>query len=393
MKQILFLAHRLPYPPDKGDKIRSFHVLRQLSKFFRLHVAAFIDDENDWQHVRKISDLCDQTCFVPLDKKTALLRSLKGLLNGQALTLPYYFDPLMQAFVDKLLAENAIDLALSYSSSMAPYILGKHEIKRVMDFVDVDSQKWLAYSQKKQGLMRWVYQREAHALLGFEKKIAASFDLSFFVSDAETALFKRLAPEVSKNSITLENGVDTDYFDAGIHHPPYQADIEAWVFTGALDYWANVDAVSWFASEIWPAFFNDRPNARFYIVGSKPSPEVIKLKRLPGIVVTGAVADVRPYLSHARCAVVPLRIARGIQNKVLEAMAMAKPVVLSAAAAEGLSIDASLDLKVADTPKEWLSLMTSTDFPKQSLNNRAFVRQNYSWECNLSLLPDLLQAL
>jgi sugar transferase (PEP-CTERM/EpsH1 system associated) len=238
------------------------------------------------------------------------------------------------------------------------------------------------------------YSREASALFSLERKVAASFDATLFVSDAEADLFRRLAPESANRVHGVANGVDIDYFDPrGDHADPFPAGIQPIVFTGAMDYWPNVDAVSWFAHDVMPRLIQfDR--LRFYIVGSNPSPVVQALAADPRIVVTGRVEDVRPYLAHAALAVAPLRVARGIQNKVLEAMAMARPIVASPAALEGLGAAAARALVEAQSPEDFAAavqrLLTGDEGPALGAAAAACARESYGWPRSLARLDDLL---
>src|SRR5262249_13933678 len=223
---------------------------------------------------------------------------------------------------------------------------------------DLDSDKWSQYSRRMHGPFRWLYRREAEKLFEYERRCAKVFDASFFVSEAEASLFTAKAPEASGRVSVVENGVDTDYFSPqGRYSNPYAADEAALVFTGAMDYWANVDAVTWFSREVLPRVRSGFPAACFYIVGTRPARAVRDLARLPGVRVTGAVPDVRPYLAHARVAVAPLRIARGVQNKVLEAMAMARPLVASPQAVDGIRPCAELLEWTADAPDAYARLL------------------------------------
>ena len=339
MQELLFLAHRIPYPPNKGDKIRSYHVLKYLAGKYRVHLGTFVDDEQDWQYVPVLRDLCGESHFVALNSRIARLRSAKGLLNGEALTVPYYYNASMQAWVTQLLEKNPVHRVVVFSSGMAQYVAGQRwsKIRRVIDFVDVDSDKWRQYAKSKSWPMSAVYRREARRLQVYERQIAAEFDASVLVSQSESSLFKTLAPESVERIDYLNNGVDSDYFSPErLYVQPYRAGEKALVFTGAMDYWANIDAVAWFAREVFPYVYQRDPHARFYIVGGRPTSAVRQLESIPGVYVTGAVPDVRPYVAQAAAAVAPLRIARGVQNKVLEAMSMAKPVLATSAAVEGI---------------------------------------------------------
>ncbi len=195
--------------------------------------------------------------------------------------------------------------------------------------------------------MSWLYRREGARLLAFERAAAADCDASLFVTEAEADLFRAAAPELSTRVGVMQNGVDADFFSpAHAGESPYAAGGPVVVFSGAMDYWPNMDAVTWFATELLPRIRHAVPEVRFCIVGMNPAPAVQALAG-EGVIVTGTVPDVRPYIAHADVVVAPLRIARGIQNKVLEAMAMARPVVVSADSATGLDAGAGQDFEIA----------------------------------------------
>lgn len=298
-----------------------------MSGRYRVHLGTFVDDERDWQYVDDVRALCGgETHFARLSPRAAKLRGLPSLLSSRPLSLAYYRDRGLRRWVRRVLREQPIRRVLVFSGPMAQYVDNKDAaaLRRVMDFVDVDSDKWRQYAASQSWPMSWVYRREARTLLPYERRIAAAFDASAFVSAREAELFTSLAPETAGRVWGIRNGVDSGYFDPALPSPaPYPLHDRAIVFTGAMDYWANVDAVIWFAKQVLPAVRAQNEEARFYIVGARPTPEVNELKRLPGVVVVGAVEDIRPYIAYAVVAVAPLRIARGVQNKVLEAMAMA----------------------------------------------------------------------
>src|SRR6267143_1853636 len=399
MRDLLFLAHRIPYPPDKGDKIRSFHLLQQLARRYRVHVGTFIDDKRDWSHVEQVKKMCGETCFVALHATRARLRSLTALATGEPLTLRYFRSARLARWVDDTLRSRRIERALIFSSAMAQYVerAAADRLRRVLDFVDLDSDKWRQYSQRKRGPARWLYRREAEILFEVERRYAAAFDASLFVSEAEARLFTAQAPEAATRVSVVENGVDTEYFSPQRAYPnPYAADEAVLVFTGAMDYWANVDAVAWFAREVFPQVLSNFPQARFYIVGTRPTRAVRDLARLPGIRVTGAVPDTRPYLAHARAAVAPLRIARGVQNKVLEAMAMACPVVASRQAADGIRSCAELLEWSTDAPETAARLLLKLlrEPAPTALGEalRAHVSRHYSWHENLARVEAILEG-
>lgn len=395
MEDLLYLTHRVPYPPNKGDKIRSYHLLRHLSQQYRVHLGTFVDDEADWQHVETTQTFCGESFFARLNPSIARLRSLSGLLSGQPLTLPYYSDAGLQHWVNELLANHPVKRILVFSSAMAQYVRQAEDKRRVIDFVDIDSDKWDQYAESKRWPLSWLYRREGKLLLRYEREIAAEFDASLFVSREEAALFKKLAPESATKTGYFSNGVDADHFSPEREYPnPYAEGEEVLVFTGAMDYWPNVDAVCWFAQEAFLSVHAAQPQTRFYIVGSRPTAVVRELAQLPGVTVTGTVADIRPYLAHARIAVAPLRIARGLQNKVLEAMAMAKTIVASPQAAEGIEARQGIELQIAVDAHEFkqkiLALLGERTCDDMGQAARARILEDYDWDSSLAGLDALL---
>jgi sugar transferase (PEP-CTERM/EpsH1 system associated) len=397
MEELLFLVHRIPYPPNKGDKIRSYHILRHLAHSYRIHLGAFVDDPGDWRYRDKIEQLCTSTSLFPLHPTSAKLISLIGLLRGEALSLSYFRDRRMQRWVNAMLERSEIKNVFVYSSAMAQYVLNatSPELRRVVDFVDVDSDKWRQYAERKHWPLSWLYRREAETLLTFEQNVAREVDASLFVSAEEAVLFRRLTPEATGTISYMENGVDHDYFlpDAG-YEDPYAGCREVVVFTGAMDYWANIDAVKWFVQEVFPQVRSVVQTARFAIVGARPSREVLALALNSGVMVTGAVKDIRPYLAHARAVVAPLRIARGVQNKVLEAMAMARPLVATRGAVEGIDIAGEDGIEIADDRHKFaekiIALLKSTG-PDLAMSSRQWICRRYDWERNLDKLQDLFE--
>lgn len=399
MKELLFLTHRIPYPPNKGDKVRSFNLLKHLARDYRVHLGTFIDDPRDWRHVDAVKAMCGETCFVRLHPAWAKFRSLGALARGEPLTLPYYCSRRLRNWVARLLNGGAVNRVLVFSSAMAQYVEEETPggMRYVLDFVDMDSDKWRQYSDRHRWPMNWLYRRESAALFAFERHQARRFDASFFVSEAEAALFRKQAPETAARVTYIENGVDTDFFSPARDYPnPYPPEQRALVFTGAMDYWANVDAVTWFVREVLPRIREQDSAAHFYIVGARPTDEVRKLAEQPGVDVTGAVVDIRPYMAHAQVAVAPLRIARGIQNKVLEAMAMARPVLATPQAMDGIRSCPGLEWGVAESPVEItqrvLELLHHGDSLGLGRLGRECVQRHYSWAENLKHIEHLLEG-
>lgn len=398
MNHLLFLSQRIPYPPNKGDKLRSFSVLRHLAKSWKIHLGCFIDDPADWRHVDDLRPYCADLHCVGLDKRRAKLRSLTGLIAGTSLSEVYFRDPRMARWVDGVLREVRPPAAFLYSSVMGQYLRddGQFRPRRVvMDFVDVDSDKWRQYADMRSWPMNWVYRRESRRLLAFDREIAARVDAGVFVSAAEAALFRSLAPEAAAKIHAISNGVDFSYFSSE-HRPPdpFPSGRRGVVFTGAMDYWPNEDAVAWFAESTFPTIRERAPEAVFFIVGGNPSARTRKLGDLPGVTVTGRVPDVRPYLAHAAVCVAPMRVARGIQNKVLEGMSMGRVVVTTDQGLEGIDAIPGRDLLVANDVDAFIAatLKVLTDPSQASIGAAARRRivDGYSWDGKLSEFERLL---
>jgi len=359
MRDLLFLSHRIPYPPDKGDKIRAWNIFRYLARTHRIHLGCFIDDPADRQHLDQLGAHCADLVCLPIDPRMQRLRALLRLRRGQPLSLGYFQDRRLQRWVDAKLAGGGIDGVYVFSSAMAGYVMGAAGVTRVLDMVDVDSEKWIAYAQSARFPARQVWAREGRTLLAFERLAAARFDRSLFVSKHEWQRFVTLAPETTHRTGWIANGVDFDHFSPG-HDlvPPFMPEGADLVFTGRMDYRPNVDAVQWFAREVLPVLRRHASNVRFWIVGAAPTGEVRALAGLPGVHVTGRVPDTRPYLAAADVVVAPLRIARGIQNKLLEAMAMARPVVATPEAFQGVRAEPGRDILLATGVGETVQRIT-----------------------------------
>ena len=354
MATLLFLVHRLPYPPNKGDKVRSHHLLKFLAQRHRVFVGTFVDDEVDASHIGAVEAMCAGLCAVRLHSRRAKTVGLfTGLVDGGPLTFAYYRSAELRRWIDRLSMREQIDAVVVFSSTMAQYVLAR-ELPMLVDFVDVDSAKWSDFAAAHRWPMSWIYRREARKLLDAERRIAAAATRSFFVTDAEAALFRRLSGSAAPTVETLGNGVDADYFCADVTRAsPFDADRIPIVFSGAMDYFPNVDAVTWFVRDVLPALLKSWPKLQFHIVGRAPSAAVQALAG-PAVHVTGSVADVRPYLQHAAVVVAPLRVVRGVQNKILEAMAMGRPVVASAACMSTIDVTPGQDIVAARSAAEFV---------------------------------------
>lgn len=402
MQDLLFLAHRIPFPPDKGDKIRSWHLLRHLAKRYRVHLGAFIDTPEDARHVPILQVLCATTHFAMLDPRRARLRAARGFLSGEALSFPYYRHTGMREWVERTVAAHAPAAGLAFSSQVAPYLIAaaRPGMRTVIDFVDVDSDKWAQYAARQRFPWSWVYGREGRLLAAAERELAAQADACLFVSAAEAALFRRRTGLRADKVGFIGNGVDLESFhpDAPVADPYPAGGGPVLVFTGAMDYWANADAANWFAREILPLVRWEAPDAQFVICGARPTETVLNLAALPGVTVTGRVEDVRGYVRHAAVSVAPLRIARGVQNKVLEAMALGRPVVCTPQVLEGIEAEPGRDLLAAAGAEPFaravLALLTDPDSAAaMGEAARAAVAARYGWDAQLRGLDAVLEPV
>jgi sugar transferase (PEP-CTERM/EpsH1 system associated) len=360
-------------------------------------LGTFVDDPADMQYVDLVRKMCASMHVGRIAPRMAKLASLRGLLTGEALTLPFYRDAGLRAWIEHTCRTASIDGAMIFSSAMAQYADALPAISTLLVFDDVDSAKWTQYAEHHRWPMSSLYRREGRELLAFERASAAAAKCTFFVTDKEADLFRGLAPECADRVDHICNGVDSDFFSPHLSSdsPFPQAEL-AIAFTGAMDYWPNVDAVVWFAREALPALLSKWPRLKFYIVGRSPAPAVQALASA-SIVVTGTVPDVRPYLRHALMVVAPLRLARGIQNKILEAMAMGKAVIASDSCAAALNATPGVDYLTAADAAEFVNRVDDLlRAPERALAigiaARDTVVSRYSWAAHLSGFDKYLPA-
>jgi polysaccharide biosynthesis protein PslH len=394
MREILFLAHRIPWPADRGDKIRSHHILKRLCEMAPVHVGTFADDERDMGFVGEMDGIIASS-HVELRSKPQWRAGVKALLTGQPISVCSFDSGSMQNWVAGLLATGRISHIFCFSGQMAQYVPEGFDGSFIMDFVDVDSAKFESYTGEGNPLMRWVNAREGRLLGAFEREVAMHADASLLVSEVEADLFRMRTG--ASNVMAVNNGIDTDYYDPAASfkklHPVFPDPLI--VFTGQMDYRPNIEAVTDFATTAMPLVRVKHPEATFAIVGRNATSAVSALSALPGVQVTGAVDDVRTWLAVADVVVAPLRTARGIQNKVLEAMAMARPVVVSPAAAEGIDAEHGSHIYVEpNVAAEAERVCALLDQPQDALKTgaaaRAHVMRHYGWESQLAPLDALM---
>ena len=389
MGDILFLAHRVPFPPDRGDKIRAFHILKHLAERAPVHLVAFADDLRDLT-IQGYDTMTASRALV-WRGKSRLRAAAEAITTRRPVSVAAFADGEIARAVTRVLETRDIDTIYVFSSQMAQYLPADTRARIVMDFCDVDSAKFADYARSASGPRAWMLGREARMLRAHDFEVARRADASLFVSRAEAQLFRDLGGE--GRIATVENGIDTRYFDPAAAFAPVASESPLIVFTGQMDYQPNVEGVTWFADAILPRIQLRHADAAFAIVGRSPTAEVRALESRAGITVTGQVADVRGWLAAASVVVAPLRIARGVQNKVLEAMAMARPVVVSDVAGQGIDHGATL-VTAADAQGFADAVSALLDDPQAAAQRgaaaRAQVQQRYGWEACLAPLDSMV---
>jgi sugar transferase (PEP-CTERM/EpsH1 system associated) len=387
---VLYLVHRLPYPPDKGDRIRAFHILRYLSRRARVHLACLADEPVEPGVVAALRGYCERVAVVRLGRWSRWWRALGSLVRGGTVTEGAFSSSALRGILQSWAEDTRFHVALASSSSMAPYLRlpGLRDTPAVIDLVDVDSQKWLDYAAAGAGPKAWLYRMEGRRLRRAERALPGWARAVTLVSEAEAKLYRDFCPEGLVRAVG--NGVDLEYFQ-----PQPEGSGQRCVFVGALDYRPNVDGACWFCREVWPEIHRRRPGARLALVGRRPAPAVRRLADVPGVDLVGQVPDVRPYLAGAAVAVVPLRIARGVQNKVLEALAMARATVASPQALEGLRARPGHDLLTACSPRDWIEavglLLADPDIRERlGSAGRRHVERYHRWDDCLEGFTPLL---
>ncbi len=400
MSEILFLAHRVPFPPDRGDKIRSNHLLRRIAEIAPVHVGALADDAADMAQEHELAALAASHCLVRRSAPLPLA-ALAALGQGLPVSLAAFASARLQRWVNHVLETRPIAAIFVFSGQMAQYVPPAFRGRVVMDFVDVDSAKFEAYAQAGALPRRLLYAREARLLRRFEEQTARRVTTSLFITAQERALFEsRLEHGALPDVRALGNGIDTQLFDpAAVLPAPELAGGEGpnIVFTGQMDYAPNITAVELFAHEVMPRIRAVHSQARFAIVGRAPTAAVQALAGVHSTLVTGAVPDVRPWLAGADIVTAPLLIARGVQNKVLEAMAMARPVLLTPAAATGIGAADGVHFVQADAPlslaERALALLADKAAAEaMGAAARRFVIAECGWDRVLAPLRALLEG-
>ncbi|MBN1464819.1 TIGR03087 family PEP-CTERM/XrtA system glycosyltransferase [candidate division KSB1 bacterium] len=390
--KLLFIAHRVPFPPNKGDKIRSFHELQYLRKKHNVHVAVPVDNDDDRSAVRELTSLGYAMTAQDISTTSRWVNLMKSACSSRPLSVGAFWSSELKAKIDTLAAREQFDAAIVFSSSMAAYAIDLKIPMRIIDFCDLDSAKFAQYAEYTSAPKSWIFAIESRRLRHYEKRLVSSFDHILLISPEEKRLFDVNGYEDKVK--VMSNGVTLAAMPKKVSAPDIMT--PNIVFTGVMDYLPNVDGVCWFVDHVWKMLRRARPDLSFYIVGKNPVDAVQELHSpSDGVFVTGFVPEVAPYLFSAGAFVAPIRIARGMQTKILEAMAHGVPVISSRGSARGIGATPAQELLVADTPEEFVSQIltlltdrgTAGRLRENALN---FIRQKFDWDRNLAVFDELL---
>lgn len=397
---ILFITQRVPYPPNKGEKLRTYHQIKHLlDKGYGITVACPIADKQEAEYAQALTDkLGVEVISAPL--RNTALSYVSAILTGQSLSEAKFHSAQLTSLIHQALISQNYTAIICSASSLAQYLwdlpsalANSMSCIKVMDFMDLDSDKWAQYATKAPWPMHWIYSREAEKIKQLEQRVVDQFDRSFFISQKEVDLFESQNPHlIQRRVLAIGNGIETEYFSP----KPIQEKqaLKTYLFVGVMDYKPNIDAVLWFCEYVWPSILRRTPHARFVIAGMSPSKVIKDLAKQPSIQVTGFVENILPYFHQADVFVAPFQIARGVQNKVLQAMACGIPVITSSLGAEGIEAVHQEELLIANNTNQYMEIIEQLTDPRryQVVANAAIARieMDYSWDGQLKLLNQLV---
>lgn len=390
--RILYLTHRVPFPPDKGDRIRNWHVLCALARRFRVSLGCVADEPVTDAARSALAGQSERVAIVPVSRLGRLARAGSSLLRGCSLSEGAFASRELAIKAEAWHAESPFSAAVVSATSLVPYLRSPafQNVPAFVDVVDVDSQKWIDFATSVWPPKSWLYRLEGLRVRRLERALPDWAAGATLVSAAEARIFDAIAGDGAATVAT--NGVDLEYF-----RPATEPTRPIAAFVGALDYLPNVDAAEWFATKVWPAIHARRPDAEFHLIGRNPAPRVRRLATVPGVVLVGGVPDVRPHLAAAAVAVVPMRLSRGLQNKVLEALAMGKATIAAPPALAALDVEPGRHLLRAEDANDWIreTLALFADPQRRAAlgrEGRAFVESHHDWERCLEPLLERIET-
>jgi sugar transferase (PEP-CTERM/EpsH1 system associated) len=375
--KILFLTSRFPYPPIRGDKIRVFNQIRELSKNHEIVLATYAtpDDGRYYEPLKKYVKRIER---VPFKKFRAYLNAGAAVFSKSPLQVAYYSSPGMRATVERLISEEDPDIIHAHLIRMAPYALGYPEIPKVLDICDSMTLNYEHFLKYRGGLTRLLYALEKTRTKEYESTVPYDFDANLVVSPHDHDFISGLCPDARIEVVPM--GVDTSYFKPA----EGKREDNLMAFMGTMSYFPNIDAMTWFGHDILPIIRRTVPHAKLSIVGSDPTEEVEELAGDPAITVTGYVDDVRPFVAPATAFVCPIRAATGLNTKVLEAMAMGLPVIATPEACEGIGVDDGVNVLYANDPMTFservIEVLQNHEFGRSiGLAGREHVKKQFTW--------------
>lgn len=390
--RVLFVCHRFPYPPKRGGKIRPFNIIKHLSESHEVTVASLARSHGEANAGKGIERYCNDYLMETITRRQAFLNMMRRIPLKTPYSMGYFFSPRLKARIERLLGERRYDLIMVHCSSVAQYVEDVRGIAKVLDFGDMDSQKWLIYGGVKRFPVNLIYQTEGVRLRRAESELAKKFDLCTCTTKREMETLRCYGTGVRTD--WFPNGVDIEYFKpAGEDYIP-----DSICFIGRMDYFPNQHGMIKFCTEILPRIRKERPGVRVWIVGADPNRKIRNLGKIDGVTVTGSVADVRPYASRCAVNVVPLTIARGTQNKILESMALGVPTVCSNQAARGVNAEPGEHIMVADSDEEFAAhvvrlLRDKAERKRISEAGRECVMLHHSWDKSMEKMDGIIASV
>lgn len=388
--KILFVCHRLPFPPNRGGKIRPFNMIQHLSRKHEVVVASLAETEQELRDGAGLEKHCAEVIAELLPKPVRWRQACMALFTQEPSSVAYFRSKELHRKVQHKLREQKMDCVIVHCAFVAQYVIGWEGGFRWLDYGDLDSGKWAEYGEHRSFPLSLGYRLEAEKLRKYETTLAALFHQCTVTTQGELDMYASLG--ASTPCGVIPNGVDASYFSRPVQGTENSRVI---AFLGRMDYYPNIDGILYFSQNILPIIQKTIPDATLRVIGSNPSLRIRELAHIPGVTVTGHVPDVRPFLADAAVAIAPLRLARGTQNKILESMAMGIPVIATPQAAKGISAIAGKHLLVADGPeafaKQVIDVLQTREL-RRSLSEaaRKQVELMHHWPSSMEILDEIL---